>query len=174
MFAKLDRMAPKGAVLASSSSSIVCSLFTEDLQGRHRCLIVHPTNPPYVVPILELVPSDDALLIEGRLAPNDIDIVAPGQLARVHLTPFASRHMPPLEGRLVHISADSTLDPATRESYYQVRVAVDPDALARIEAAIELTPGMPAEIYIVTGEQSLFDYLIQPVKRSFRRAFREA
>jgi L-gulonate 3-dehydrogenase len=57
MFARLDRMAPKDAVLASSSSSIVCSLFTEDLEGRHRCLIVHPTNPPYVVPILELVPA---------------------------------------------------------------------------------------------------------------------
>jgi 3-hydroxyacyl-CoA dehydrogenase len=57
MFATLDRVAPADAVLASSSSSIVCSLFTEDLKGRHRCLIVHPTNPPYVVPILELVPA---------------------------------------------------------------------------------------------------------------------
>jgi L-gulonate 3-dehydrogenase len=57
MFERLDRMAPADAVLASSSSSIVCSLFTEHLEGRHRCLIVHPTNPPYVVPILELVPA---------------------------------------------------------------------------------------------------------------------
>lgn len=57
MFETLDRIAPADAVLASSSSSIVCSLFTEHLKGRHRCLIVHPTNPPYCVPILELVPA---------------------------------------------------------------------------------------------------------------------
>jgi L-gulonate 3-dehydrogenase len=57
LFARLDRLAPEDAVLASSSSSIVCSTFTEDLEGRHRCLIVHPTNPPYVVPILEIVPA---------------------------------------------------------------------------------------------------------------------
>lgn len=57
LFAKLDKIAPKDAVLASSSSSIVTSKFTEDLDGRHRCMIVHPTNPPYVVTILELVPA---------------------------------------------------------------------------------------------------------------------
>ena len=57
LFLELDRVAPKDAVLASSSSSIVCSKFTEDLDGRHRCMIVHPTNPPYVVPILEIVPA---------------------------------------------------------------------------------------------------------------------
>jgi HlyD family secretion protein len=125
-------------------------------------------------PILDLVPSEDALLIEARLSPNDIDIVSLGQPARVHLTPFASRHVPPLEGRLTHISADSTIDQVTQERYYQVRVEVDPEVMARMTTDVELTPGMPAEIYIVTGERSLFDYFITPVKRSFRRAFREA
>jgi HlyD family secretion protein len=124
-------------------------------------------------PILDLVPSDDALLIEARLSPNDIDVVSLGQPARVHLTPFASRHVPALEGRLTHISADSTVDQATQEMYYQVRVEVDPEVMARMTSDVELTPGMPAEIYIVTGEQTLFDYFITPVKRSFRRAFRE-
>lgn len=57
IFAKLDAIAPADAVLASSSSSIVASRFTENLKGRHRCMIVHPTNPPYVVPILEIVPA---------------------------------------------------------------------------------------------------------------------
>lgn len=57
LFSKLDKICDADAVLASSSSSIVASKFTEHLDGRHRCLIVHPTNPPYVVPILELVPA---------------------------------------------------------------------------------------------------------------------
>lgn len=57
LFKKLDAMCSPDAVLASSSSSIVASRFTEDLKGRERCMIVHPTNPPYVVPILEIVPA---------------------------------------------------------------------------------------------------------------------
>ena len=57
IFARLDVICRPDAVLASSSSSIVASLFTADLKGRHRCLVVHPTNPPYAVPLLELVPA---------------------------------------------------------------------------------------------------------------------
>lgn len=54
VFAALDRLAPKGAVLASSSSSIQASLFTKALKGRGRCLVAHPVNPPYLVPVVEL------------------------------------------------------------------------------------------------------------------------
>ena len=57
LFGRLDKLCGPEVVLASSSSSIVASKFTEHLDGRHRCMIVHPTNPPYVVPILELVPA---------------------------------------------------------------------------------------------------------------------
>ena len=54
IFAALDKLAPASAMLASSSSAIVASKFTERLKGRHRCLIAHPVNPPHVVPIVEL------------------------------------------------------------------------------------------------------------------------
>ena len=54
VFARLDAAAPPSAILASSSSAIVASRFTEDLKGRARCLIAHPVNPPHVVPIVEL------------------------------------------------------------------------------------------------------------------------
>ena len=55
IFAELDRVAPPGAILASSTSTIVASLFTEELNGRHRCLVAHPVNPPHLVPLVELV-----------------------------------------------------------------------------------------------------------------------
>jgi 3-hydroxyacyl-CoA dehydrogenase len=55
IFAELDRLAPPGAILASSTSTIVASLFTEELNGRHRCLVAHPVNPPHLVPLVELV-----------------------------------------------------------------------------------------------------------------------
>jgi 3-hydroxyacyl-CoA dehydrogenase len=55
VFAELDRLAAKDAILASSTSTIVASLFTEQLAGRHRCLVAHPVNPPHLVPLVELV-----------------------------------------------------------------------------------------------------------------------
>jgi L-gulonate 3-dehydrogenase len=57
IFADLDRLAPADAILASSTSAIVASLFTEELGGRHRCLVAHPVNPPHLVPLVELVGS---------------------------------------------------------------------------------------------------------------------
>jgi 3-hydroxyacyl-CoA dehydrogenase len=57
LFAQLDAYAPVNAILASSTSAILPSAFTEDLQGRHRCLVVHPINPPYLVPAAEVVPA---------------------------------------------------------------------------------------------------------------------
>jgi 3-hydroxyacyl-CoA dehydrogenase len=57
VFARLDRLAPPEATLASSTSAILPSLFTEDLPGRARCLVVHPLNPPYLIPAAEIVPA---------------------------------------------------------------------------------------------------------------------
>ncbi|HEX2215264.1 MAG TPA: 3-hydroxyacyl-CoA dehydrogenase [Xanthobacteraceae bacterium] len=55
VFRELDRLAPSDVVLASSTSAIVASRFTEDLGGRARCLVAHPVNPPHLVPLVELV-----------------------------------------------------------------------------------------------------------------------
>jgi HlyD family secretion protein len=123
--------------------------------------------------ILDIVPAEDALVIEARLSPNDINVVAVGQMARVHLTPYSARTMAPLEGKLVRISPDAKVDEATRETYYEVRIEVDPDMLERMATKVEMTPGMPAEVFILTGEQSLFSYMAAPVTNSFRKAFRE-
>src|ERR1043166_5913054 len=57
IFAELDRQAAPDAILASSTSAIVASLFTKELAGRHRCLVAHPVNPPHLVPLVELVGS---------------------------------------------------------------------------------------------------------------------
>jgi 3-hydroxyacyl-CoA dehydrogenase len=57
VFAELDRLAPADAVLASSSSSLPASVFAEGLAGRARCLVAHPVNPPYLIPVVEVVPA---------------------------------------------------------------------------------------------------------------------
>jgi L-gulonate 3-dehydrogenase len=57
VFARLDALAAEGAVVASSTSAILPSRFTEELPGRARCLVVHPINPPYLIPAVEIVPA---------------------------------------------------------------------------------------------------------------------
>jgi len=66
VFARLDGVAPADAVLASSTSAILPSAFTEDLKGRARCVVVHPINPPYLIPAAEVVPAPwtDPLVVE--------------------------------------------------------------------------------------------------------------
>ncbi|WP_298965588.1 3-hydroxyacyl-CoA dehydrogenase [uncultured Methylobacterium sp.] len=69
LFAELDRLAPPDAILASSTSAIVASRFTEDLPGRARCLVGHPVNPPHLVPVVELCGApwtDPAVIARAR------------------------------------------------------------------------------------------------------------
>jgi L-gulonate 3-dehydrogenase len=70
VFARLDALAPAGAVLASSTSAILPSRFTEALPGRGRALVVHPINPPYLIPAVEVVPAPwtDAEVVEQTAA----------------------------------------------------------------------------------------------------------
>ena len=69
LFAEMDRLAPKNAILASSTSFIIASRFSENLPGRARCLVAHPVNPPHLVPIVELAPApwtDPAVVEKAR------------------------------------------------------------------------------------------------------------
>lgn len=124
-------------------------------------------------PILDIVPSEDALLIDARIAPTDIDVVHPGLSAQIHLSAFSSRGLPRIAGVVRSISADRLVDEQTHQPYYLARVEVNRDELQRIDPHIELVAGMPAEVLIVTGERTMFEYLFQPFIETFRRGLRE-
>jgi HlyD family secretion protein len=124
-------------------------------------------------PVLDIVPDDQELLVDARLSPMDIDVVAQGLPAQVILPAFKQRHMPRMEGRVRQISADAIVDPQTGERYFQARIEVDSKQLAAFDPPIKLAAGMPAEVYIITGEHTVLDYLLQPLFDSLRRAFRE-
>ncbi|MEO3433764.1 HlyD family type I secretion periplasmic adaptor subunit [Inquilinus sp. CAU 1745] len=123
-------------------------------------------------PILDIVPADEELLVEARIAPTDIDAVHPGLEARVILSSYAQRNLPRLSGTVRTVSADALIDEATGRTYYLARISVDEDDLAALDG-VELVPGMPAEVAVVTGERTPFDYLADPFLDSFRRAFKE-
>jgi HlyD family secretion protein len=124
-------------------------------------------------PVLEIVPDDEELLIDARLSPLDIDVVRAGLPARVVLPAFQQRNLPQIEGRVRQVAADASDDPQTGKRFFAVRIEIEPGQLAALEPALELTPGMPAEVYITTGERTALDYLLSPFYDSLRRAFRE-
>jgi HlyD family secretion protein/epimerase transport system membrane fusion protein len=124
-------------------------------------------------PVLEIVPDSEELLIDARVSPMDIDVVRAGLPARVVLPAFQQRHMPQIQGRVRQISADAITDRQTGQRFFEARIEIDRNQLAALEPALELTAGMPAEVYITTGERTALDYLLSPFYDSLRRAFRE-
>ncbi len=124
-------------------------------------------------PILDIVPQDAELLIDARVRPVDIDVVAPGQTAQIHFLALSERNLPQITGVVRSISADSLMDEITGESYYLARVEVPLEELEKLGQDIKITPGMPADVLIVTGERTMLQYLLQPLKDSLRRTFRE-
>jgi len=122
--------------------------------------------------LLDIVPSDDQLVINARVLPRDIDVVREGLEAQVRLLAFNQRDTVPLSGRVSLVSADRFLDERTGLTYYLTRVELTEDAFTNQEA-LEIYPGMQAEVMIVTGNRTALDYLMEPLTRSVRRAFRE-
>jgi HlyD family type I secretion membrane fusion protein len=123
-------------------------------------------------PILDIVPQDDNLLIEAKLRPADIDSVHTGLPAQIRLTAFKQWRTPLLSGRVRYVSGDALIDQRTGEASYSAHLVVDRGELQRA-GGLNLQPGMPAEIMIVTGRRTALDYLLLPLKESFSRAFRE-
>ena len=123
-------------------------------------------------PIMEIVPSDDRLIVEARVSPTDIDKVRVGLVAQVTFSAFSQRNSVPVDGKVIFVSADGLIDEATRESYFLAKVIL----LEGFKEALrgeEILPGMQAEVMIITGEQTPLDYLISPISGSLNRAWRE-
>ncbi|WP_291297971.1 HlyD family type I secretion periplasmic adaptor subunit [Elioraea sp.] len=123
-------------------------------------------------PVLDIVPSNDRLIAEVQISPTDIDVVHPGLLAEVRLPAFKQRLVPFLHGKVTFVSADAVFDERTRTTHYRANVAIDDDQLSRLQG-VALQPGMPVEVMVLIGERTFWQYLTQPLRDSFARAFRE-
>ena len=124
-------------------------------------------------PIMDVVPQDDQLIVEARVKVQDIDLVHKGLAAKVMLSAYKSRFVPRLAGKVIQVSADRFTDERSGEAYYLARVSIDDGTLAKLSKHVELYPGMPAEVFITTGESTLLQYLASPIIDSFRRSFKE-
>ena len=124
--------------------------------------------------IMEVVPEKEELIVNARLRPQDIDDVRQGMEAYVVFPSYTQRYLHRISGTVIHISADSLRDDQTGEHYFLARIKVNPDDLLKQTRDIKLTPGMPAQIFIATADRTFFQYLMQPVSRTFERAMRES
>jgi HlyD family type I secretion membrane fusion protein len=122
--------------------------------------------------IAEIVPIDDALVVETPINISDIDRVYVGQEARIHFSAFNSQTTPEIRGKVSWVSAEKTTNQQTGMSFYLVRVALDRAVLAKAKIP-KLLPGMPAEVYIQTGSRSLLSYLTKPLRDQIMRSFRQ-
>ena len=121
--------------------------------------------------IMQIVPDKDALVAELKLAPQDIDQIAVGQVVALRFSAFNQRITPELNGRVETISADLTTDQHTGVSYYIVRAKVPKEEWDRLGKLTPL-PGMPVEAFMQTGKRSVLAYLTKPMTDQIKRAFR--
>lgn len=122
--------------------------------------------------LLEIVPANERLVVEAKVAITDIDQVQIGQPAFLRLTALSMRTTPEIEGTVTQVDADRTIDEATGMAYYTATVEI-PDAEFAKLGDIRLTVGMPAEVFIQTGERTILNYILRPLTDQLNRALRE-
>lgn len=122
--------------------------------------------------LAEIVPDNEGLVINVQISPLDIENVHPGMEAQVRFSSFTSRNIPTILGQLREISADRLVDETTRQPYFRGQVVVAENKLPT-EIRGRLTPGMPADIIVPTGERTAMEYLVHPLKATLMHAFTE-
>lgn len=124
-------------------------------------------------PLVELVPAGETLMLETRLLPKDIGFVRIGQDARVSITAYPSNAYGSLEGTVVSISPDATVDPESGESFYTVQVRSTGSLEDAAGNPLPVGVGMTADVSILGEKRSVLSYLTAPFTRLGQRALRE-
>jgi HlyD family type I secretion membrane fusion protein len=124
-------------------------------------------------PILDIVPEHEDLVIDARIAPNDIDDARNTTGAYVIFPAYAQRNLHRVEGEVKVISADAFHDERSGQSYFTAKVHVDRERLKQLDPGIELQPGMPAEVFLSTKPRTVLEYVLQPALLVLERTFRE-
>lgn len=122
-------------------------------------------------PIMDLVPETQHLLIEGNVAPNEVEHLSVGQPVNIRLTAYKAHRVPVISGHLTYVGADRQMD-ANNQPVFLVRAEIDPGAL-KDKPGVVLLPGMPADVLVVNGKRSVLSFLVSPITDSLFRAMSE-
>ncbi len=146
--------------------------------------VVHQLNVHTVGGVIQageqlmlIVPRNDSLTIEAKIAPTDIGAIKIDGLAHLKFVAFDARKTPELTGRISVISADLVQpQPGSVQTqqapYYNVRIELTADEVDKLDGK-HVVPGMPVEVFIATEQRTAFGYLAKPIIDQFSRTFRE-
>jgi adhesin transport system membrane fusion protein len=123
--------------------------------------------------LLEIVPLEDALLIEARITPKDIAFIRPNQKALVKITAYDFSIYGGLDGVVERVSPNSAYDEISRQYYYTVTVKTSLSHLTKGKVDLPIIPGMVASVDIIIGQRSVFDILTKPISKARYEALRE-
>lgn len=126
--------------------------------------------------IMQIVPVDDTLYVEAKVRPSDIGRLHTGLTATIRFDPYDYTIFGSVSGKVIYVSADSLKEETSRgtDTFYRVRVA--PQVLPVTSStgrALQILPGMTAQVDIRTGERSLMDFLLKPLKKTVSESFGE-
>ena len=124
-------------------------------------------------PLVEIVPTEDNLLVEVQIRPSDIAWIHLNQRAKINVTAYDSSVYGSIEGRVVAISPDATANERTGESFYTVRVGTNDKLLDREGNPLEIGPGMLADVSLLGDKRSVMSYILAPFTRMSETALRE-
>lgn len=124
-------------------------------------------------PLMLIVPNEDRLVVEARVAPKDRDQLTIDAVAAIRFAAFNQRTTPEITGSVTRISPDLIEDQRTGMSYYTVRISIPESELAKLGAHNKLVPGLPADAQIKTSDRTAFSYLVKPLEDQITKAFRE-
>ena len=123
--------------------------------------------------LLDVVPLSESLLVEARLKPSDVAFVVPGQDARIKLTAYDFSIYGGISGVVQNVSADSVVDPDTRETYYIVLIEAERNVLEHRGKELPVLPGMVTNVDILTGKKTILQYLLKPINKAREEALSE-
>ncbi len=121
--------------------------------------------------LMDIVPDENAIVVDAKVAPHLIEHVQRGQLAHVRILALDTLN-PVVEGVVATISADQLSNPNTGEAYFTVRLYINKQSLATLKYK-RISAGMPVEVLFNTGERTFFRYLAEPLLKTFFFALRE-
>ncbi|MDD4505237.1 MAG: HlyD family type I secretion periplasmic adaptor subunit [Sulfurospirillaceae bacterium] len=125
-------------------------------------------------PILDIVPEDSKLVIVTRVETKDIDKVHTGLLADIRFSAFDTRHTNVIEGRVMHVSADSLIDQKSGTPYYEAKIELTSKGYEQVRGYnFNLVSGMPAEVMIKIQDRTALNYLVKPFLDMLSRSFNE-
>jgi HlyD family type I secretion membrane fusion protein len=123
--------------------------------------------------LMDVVPANAPLMVTAMIKPEDVDDVHVGMPARVRLSGLNQRWHSPLPATVAVVSADRLTNEKSGMSSYRVDLRIDPRDLKQLERGVQITPGMPAQAMIVTGNRTIMGFLISPITDTIHDAFRE-